>query len=614
MNIRCKLAVMLAIPVVALLTLVVWGSASMRSMLTDTRTIVDQLFTAMLKQDVQPLIANDVPQLQRVQEGMRLMLEADRDAHQAVIAEKMSLAATSGEMAAVVQAHDENVQQLVDRMDKASTSFEAKESQGLMLRFREAFKLWREKSDSVLAKARTPGKLAFAIKTSNGGSAETSFNAMRALIDELEKSQEAHVRSLLAGIDRKRTEIQTKQERIVSTAGQMIGTLKRSMLWFAVIGAVAVALSIVVASVMAGKISRPILEGARLLEAVALRGDLSESPKAADLRRHDELGRLALATEALIRSRRDESNLAARMAGGDWDVESPLRSEKDEQGKAMRTMIEQVNCTLMSVSATAGQVNGGAAQIAGAAQSLTQGATESAASLEELTASMVQIGSQTKQSAENARQASKLATDARGAAVAGNARMGDMLAAMTEITASSVQIGKIIKVIDEIAFQTNLLALNAAVEAARAGSHGKGFAVVAEEVRALAARSAKAASETTALIESSNAKVGNGSQVAIQTSEALSSIVAGATKVADLVGEIAAACNEQAQGIAQMGQGLTQIDSVTQMNTANAEQMAASAEQLSSWAHTLHSSLASFTLRGQAASPTALQGARRTLA
>jgi methyl-accepting chemotaxis protein len=257
--------------------------------------------------------------------------------------------------------------------------------------------------------------------------------------------------------------------------------------------------------------------------------------------------------------------------------------------------------TMMQIRTNSEQVAAGAQQVADTSQSLSQGATTQASSMEEVAASITEITSQTQCNASNATQARQVALEARRAAEAGDGKMVAMVTAMDEINGASENIARIIKTIDEIAFQTNLLALNAAVEAARAGQHGKGFAVVAEEVRNLAARSARAAHETAELIEGSMVKVKAGSDIAADTAEALREIVGSIVKVNDLTTEIAAASNEQAEGLSQVNQGLQQIEHITQQITTSAEECAATSEELSGQAQQLWDELQKFTLGDEGA-------------
>jgi len=208
------------------------------------------------------------------------------------------------------------------------------------------------------------------------------------------------------------------------------------------------------------------------------------------------------------------------------------------------------------------------------------------------------MGSQTHQNAENAAEASHLAKDASKAAENGQDMMKQMINSMEQITKNSQDVQKVIKVIDDISFQTNLLALNAAVEAARAGVHGKGFAVVAEEVRNLAARCAKAAGETTQMIENNNRQINEGAEIAQKTAEMLDQIVSQVSNTTNLINEIATASNEQAQGVGQVTQALQQIDTVTQQNTASAEESASTSNEMNSHATKLQQVVSRFKLRG----------------
>ena len=251
---------------------------------------------------------------------------------------------------------------------------------------------------------------------------------------------------------------------------------------------------------------------------------------------------------------------------------------------------------IADLSSGAEQVGSASEQVASASQSLAEGASEQASSLEETSSSLEEMASMTRQNAENTKQASNLSSDASATTDKGMNAMNSMAEAMQEIKKSSDETAKIIKVIDEIAFQTNLLALNAAVEAARAGEAGKGFAVVAEEVRNLAQRSAEAAKDTNSLIEGSQKNAEAGVKSSEELVEILNNINGGIQKVTNLMGEVTAASDEQAQGVEQVNTAVGQMDQVTQQNASNAEESSSASEELASQAQELQRAVEELSL------------------
>jgi|GEM_PF-5777470 len=351
---------------------------------------------------------------------------------------------------------------------------------------------------------------------------------------------------------------------------------------------------------------QPLSRITELFSKLANRGDLAQEVDEQSLKREDEIGKIARASTAVLDDYRSVSELATHLADGRFDVDVDIKSDVDETSRNLAMMTDRMNDTLSQVASMIEQVRGGANHVSSASQTLSQGAIQQAASLEEITSSMTQMGSQTDQNAENAVEANQLANEANGSAHNGRQQMERMIEAMQGITENAEQTQKVVKTIDDIAFQTNLLALNAAVEAARAGSHGKGFAVVAEEVRNLAARSAKAARETAELIDGSNRQIEEGSGIAGETAESLGTIAEHVGRVTELIGDIATASREQAQGVGQVNQGLGQVDQVTQQNSANAEETASASEQMSQQAEQLCRLMNRFTLRNKSVSSDSL--------
>ncbi len=346
---------------------------------------------------------------------------------------------------------------------------------------------------------------------------------------------------------------------------------------------------------------RPIHMVINILEKIS-KGEVALIPEgkafdiSTDPTKLSETDRLYAITSNMASHLKNRASIATEIAGGDLTQSVKVLSDNDVLGNALDSMNRGLAEIISKTRNMASLVDKGSKKISHSSHQLSTNSVEQASAIEEITSTMVEIAAQTTTNAENATQANSSASSARDGASKGNEEMGEMLKAMSEISESNKNIASIIKVIDDIAFQTNLLALNAAVEAARAGKYGKGFAVVAEEVRALASRSAKAAKETSSLIEGALRNVDNGTRILGKTAESLEKIVAEVSKVTDIVNEISAASIEQSQGINQINEALNQIEQTTHKNTTNAEETDSATSTLSVQASQLLSILQAFKL------------------
>ncbi|WP_205791268.1 methyl-accepting chemotaxis protein [Burkholderia sp. Ac-20353] len=289
------------------------------------------------------------------------------------------------------------------------------------------------------------------------------------------------------------------------------------------------------------------------------------------------------------------------IASGDGDLTRRLPvTSGDEVGMLagqFNAFVEKLNRMLLDIRASSETLLGATGEIAAGNADLSSRTEQQAAALEETAASMDQLTSTVKNNADNARQASALAAEATDVARRSRDVVERVVNTMSEINLSSSQIAEITTLIEGIAFQTNILALNAAVEAARAGEQGRGFAVVAGEVRNLAQRSSVAAKDIKDLIGASVSKIQQGSVLASEAGQTMSEVTRAVGRLADIMGEIASASDEQSRGIEQVNLAIAQMDDVTQQNAALVEEAAAASSSLEDQGRQLNGVVATFRLR-----------------
>jgi methyl-accepting chemotaxis protein len=271
------------------------------------------------------------------------------------------------------------------------------------------------------------------------------------------------------------------------------------------------------------------------------------------LERRDEVGTIAKAIEvfrqnglevesmraeqASLEQRRTEERKALMGQLAD-DFQTAIGTVVDTVSSAS-TELEAAAATLTQTAEHTQNLSGAGAQSSGEASENVQSV---ARATEEMAASVGEIGQQVQES-------SRIAAEAVAQAQTTDRRIG-------ELADAARRIGDVVKLITAIAEQTNLLALNATIEAARAGDAGKGFAVVAQEVKALAAQTAKATDDIGGQIASMQAAT----QESVAAIKGIGAII---DRISQISSAVAAAVEEQTASTAEISRNVEQAARAT---------------------------------------------------
>jgi methyl-accepting chemotaxis protein len=489
---------------------------------------------------------------------IELLIQADRDLYQALVAERALLQLDNSSTSKLVAEQSDNAQQAYDRIYKSldlsntATSVERDE-------FTRRYKQWRQLADEVMRDAVNPERREAAQEKSYGAAAD-AFEHVRTYIDELQEKRLAHV-------DQFTTQIDESQD-----------SATRYLLISAVIGSlVSLGAAFFLPVIVANQISQI---SDRIQNIAEGDGDLTIR---IPVDTQDELGQLASHVnrfmeklQRIIASVLTNASEVSKTAESLLEVSSNSQRAADDQCHAITMVVTAVNELTMAIQEVA-RNTGNTAQNTREATAIT----------------------------DNGQERIRLAVDrVQQLAV----RIKETADFMLQLESEAKNVTSVIDVIRGVAEQTNLLALNAAIEAARAGEQGRGFAVVADEVRTLASRTQQSTADIQGMLSqlqqgvqraveamgSSSAMTSEAASSANEAGQSLMGISTAVKEIADMTIQIATAAEEQSSVTSEIDKNLVQINSLAMNNADGASKTATESQRLNELSIQLRQLLAQF--------------------
>jgi len=335
---------------------------------------------------------------------------------------------------------------------------------------------------------------------------------------------------------------------------------------------------IVVSFLIGRNISRPVVAMSKAMRELAVGNFEVQLP---GLDRRDEVGQMACAVEefkvqALVKAERETSEREEK----NRELATQRRIELHSLAESFETAVGNI---IENVGSASSELEHSAVILTKSSAATQQLSTVVATASEETSTNVQSVASATEEMASSINEIGRQVADSNRIANEAVDQAEKTDARIAELSLAANRIGDVTKLITTIAEQTNLLALNATIEAARAGDAGRGFAVVAQEVKTLAAQTAKATSEISAQI--------SGIQTATHDSVlAIKEISGTIGRVSEIAAVIAAAIEEQGaatqeitRNVQQAAIGSTQVaTSIADVNRGAGDTGSASSQVLAS--------------------------------